>query len=179
MKPSSKKVVAMPRREPPKRNVGERLREELRKVLAIALFFAVGFSIIIFTNSLTGPSAGVVPYSKAIIGGLIVAKVLLIVDLWPGIDRFKGKPLIHNILWKSLLYTAASLVFRFLDPVITFLFKGQGLSAGVHEALQSFTRPRFWAVEIWVAVILLIYVTTRELIRVMGKDEMRVIFLGR
>jgi hypothetical protein len=179
MKPGSKKVVTMPRREPPKRSVGERLREEVRKIAAIALFFAAAFSIIIFTNSLTGSSAGVVPYSKAIIGGLIVAKVLLIVDLWPGIDRFKGKPLVHNILWKGTIYVAASLVFRFIDPVITFLFKGQGFTAGVHEAVQSFTRPRFWAVEIWVAVILLIYVTARELIRVMGREEMRVVFFGR
>jgi hypothetical protein len=179
MKPGSNKVVTMPRREPPKRNVGERLREEIRKILVIALFFSLAFCIIIFADSLTGTSAGVVPYSKAIIGGLIVAKVLLIVDLWPGVDRFKGKPLVYNIVWKSAIYIAASLVFRFIDPVITFLFKGRGLAAGLHEAVESFTRPRFWAVEIWVAVILLIYVTTRELIRVMGKDEMRVIFLGR
>ncbi|HET7873556.1 MAG TPA: hypothetical protein VFL42_13640 [Terriglobales bacterium] len=179
MKSGSKKVVTMPRRELPKRSVHERLREEIRKVAGIALFFAVAFSIIIFADSLTGSGGGLVPYSKAIIGGLIVAKVLLIVDLWPGIDRFKGKPLIHNILWKSSLYTVASLVFRFIDPMITFLFKGQGLAAGFHEAVQSFTRPRFWAVEIWVAVILLIYVTTREFIRVMGKDQMRVILLGR
>jgi len=179
MKQGSEKVVTMPRREPPKRSVGERLREEIRKIAAIALFFSVAFCIIIFTDSLTGTTAGLIPYSKAIIGGLVVAKVLLIVDLLPAIDRFKGKPLAYNIVWKSTIYIAASLVFRFIDPVIAFLFKGQGLTAGVHEAVESFTRPRFWAIEIWVAVILLIYVTTRELVRVMGRDQMRVVFFGR
>lgn len=170
----------MPRKEPGKRSVGERLLEELRKIFAIALFFSVAFCIIIFADNLTVPASGVgISYAKALIGGLIVAKVLLIVDLLPIVDRFYGKPLVNNIVWKSTLYVAASLVFRYIDPVVTSLFKGLGLAAGHHEAVHRFAQPRFWAVEIWVAVILVIYVTARELVRAVGRDQLKAMFLGR
>jgi hypothetical protein len=95
------------------------------------------------------------------------------------VDRFYGKPLMHNILWKSTIYVAASLVFRYVDDLVRSLWKGLGLSGSHHHALSRFAEPRFWAIQIWVTVILLLYVTTRELVRAIGKDELKAMFFGR
>jgi hypothetical protein len=171
----------MPRKQPERRSVRERVREEVRKVLGIALFFAAGLSIIIFADSLTvrGTNVTIGTYLQAVVGGLIVAKVLLLTDLLPVVDRFYGKPLMHNILWKSTIYVAASLVFRYVDDLVRSLWKGLGLSGSHHHALSRFAEPRFWAIQIWVTVILLLYVTTRELVRAIGKDELKAMFFGR
>lgn len=180
MKPRTN-VVMMPRKQPEKRSVRQRLREEVRKILGIALFFATGFSIIILADSLTvrGTNVNVGTYVQAIVGGLIVAKVLLLTDLLPAVDRFYGKPLMHNIVWKSTIYVAASLVFRYLDDLLRSLWHGLGLTGSHGHAMSKFAEPRFWAVQIWVTVVLLLYVTTRELVRAVGKDQMRSLFFGR
>lgn len=171
----------MPRKPPEKRSVRERIRNEAREIFAIALFFSAGFSIIILADSLTvrGTNVNVGSYLQAIVGGLIVAKVLLLTDLLPVVDAFRGKPLMHNILWKSTLYVAASLVFRYLDGLVRSLWKSMGLAEAHHHALSKFVEPRFWAVQIWVTVILLLYVTVRELVRALGKDELKAMFFGK
>jgi hypothetical protein len=161
-------------------HVSARMEEELRKVLVAASFFAIGFCLIIVAERLfvRGSSIEVVGVFRAVVGGLIVAKLLLLVDLVPFVHAFPDKPLVHNILWKSSLYVAASLVFRYLEPFIKSLFKGVGLYASHSGALQELMLPRTWAIEIWLAMLLVVFVTMQELSRVIGKDEFQYIFFG-
>ena len=158
----------------------ERLREECRKILGIAVFFAVLFCLIVLANKLLveGSNVEVTSFAKAIIGGLLVAKVLLLVDLLPFVNAFPDKPLIYNIVWKSLLYIVASLVFHYVEPVIESLLQGESLVSAHHHALQAFTQPIFWANEIWVALLLVLFVTMRELSRALGQSELRRLFFG-
>jgi hypothetical protein len=132
-----------------------RLMEELRKVLGIAVFFAVTFCLVVLANKLMvrGSDIQIVSFATAIVGGLIVAKVLLVVDLLPFVDAFPGKPLVYNIIWKTSIYVAASLVFRYIEPLIKSLFAGASLAAAHHHAVQEFTQPMFWANEIWIALL--------------------------
>ncbi len=159
---------------------GAKAKEELRKIMVAASFFATGFCLIIIAERLfvRGSTIEVAGVFRAVVGGLIVAKVLLIVDLLPFVHAFPEKPLVHNIVWKSSLYVAASLVFRYLEPFIKYLFKGMGLYAAHSGALQELMLARTWAVEIWLAMLLVVFVTMQELSRVIGNEELRFIFLG-
>lgn len=56
---------------------------------------------------------------------------------------------------------------------------GAGLTAASVLAGQPFTQPTFWATAIWIMVLFLVFLTARELGRVLGKDRMRALFLGR
>ena len=163
------------------RHALEKLWEEVRKVLGAALFFAVAFCLIVLADRLVGRGSDmeIASFSRAIIGGLIVAKILLLVDLLPFVDAFPGKPIVYNIAWKSTIYIAASLLFRYIEPLIKSLIAGASPSAAHHHAVQELSQPRFWAIEIWVAVLLVIFVTMLELTRALGKDKMRLIFFGR
>jgi hypothetical protein len=158
----------------------EWFKEEFRKVMGVAAFFAAAFCLIVLANKLMveGSDIEVVSFATAIFGGLIVAKVLLIADLLPFVDAFRGKPLIYNIVWKSLIYITASLIFHYIEPLVKFLFTGASLAAAHHHAMQAFTHPMFWANEIWVAMLLVLFVTMRELSRALGKDQMRRLFFG-
>jgi hypothetical protein len=155
--------------------------QNLVVVLGIAAFFAVAFCLVVLANKLMvrGSDIEIVSFATAIVGGLIVAKVLLVVDLLPFVDAFPGKPLVYNISWKTSIYVAASLVFRYVEPLIKALFAGASGAAAHHHAVQEFTQPMFWANEIWIALLLVIFVTMQELSRALGKDKMRLLFFGR
>ena len=84
----------------------DRLKDETRKFLWTAMFFAATFCVVVVTNKLLvkGSDIEIASFGTAIVGGLIVAKVLLLVDLLPFVDAFPGKPLVYNILWKTPIY---------------------------------------------------------------------------
>ena len=158
----------------------DRLKDETRKVLWTAMFFAATFCVVVVTNKLLvkGSDIEIASFGTAIVGGLIVAKVLLLVDLLPFVDAFPGKPLVYNILWKTPIYIAATLVFRYLEPMAKSLFAGVGAASAHRHAIQGFTQPIFWATEIWIALLLGAFVTMQELARRLGTDKMRLIFFG-
>jgi len=158
-----------------------RVKEEVRKLLIAAIFFSVGFLLLILHNRLLTLGSGIeiAGVTRALVGGLIVAKVLLTVDLLPFVDAFPNKPLVYNITWKSLLYITGSIVFLYLEPLVKNLFKGAGLYLSHSRAWQEVMVPRTASIAIWLAVLMTGFVTIRELSRVIGKAPMKDIFLGR
>jgi hypothetical protein len=158
-----------------------KVREEVREILVIAIFFSTGFCLIDLSDRLLTRGSGIeiASFARALVGGLIVAKVLLIVDLLPFVHRFPEKPLIQNIVWKSSLYLAASLVFLYCEALIKHLFKGLGLAQSHSLALMKFALPATWAVEIWLAMLLVAFVTMQELSHVIGREQLKQLFFGR
>lgn len=156
-------------------------RGGVTKFLATAMFFSTGFCLILVAERLVTRGSGieVAGFFRALIGGLIVAAVLLIVDSLPIVHAFQGKPLIYTIAWKSVLYIAVSLVYRYLKPLLTYVFQGMGISAAQSHALQQFLLPKTWAIDIWVAMLLVVYVTMKELSRVIGNNQLKYMFFGQ
>lgn len=156
------------------------MKEEIRKILLTAAFFSTGFCIIVLCNRLLteGTSIEVASFGRALVGGLIVAKVLLSVDLLPFVHAFPHKPLVHNIGWKSSLYVVAGVIFLYIEPFFKNLFRGAGLYMAHSRAWHELTLPRTWATLIWLAVLLAVFVTIQELGRVVGKEQLSHIFFG-
>jgi hypothetical protein len=140
-----------------------------------------GFCIIILHNRLLTRGSGIeiAGFARALVGGLIVAKVLLTVNLLPFVHAFPHKPLVHNIAWKSSLYVAASVVFLYIEPFLKNLVRGAGLALSHSRAWHELMLPRTWATLIWLAVLMLIFVTMQELKRVIGKEKLNDMFFGR
>ena len=152
-----------------------RLKEELRKGLITAVFFSIGFVVIMVHNRLLTEGTRFKPQSfvMALVGGLIAGKVLVSVDMLPFVDAFPGKPMIYNIGWKSSLYVAAAVVFLYTDPFVKHLVKGAGLYASHSQAWHELMLPRTWATMIWVVVLMLIFVTMKEMSRVVQASTLR------
>ena len=49
---------------------------------------------------------------------------------------------------------------------------------GNEKLLAEIAWPRFWAIEIILLVLILMYCTMHELVRVIGKEKVRRIFFG-
>lgn len=157
-----------------------RLKEEGRKGLAVAVYFAIGFLIIQFHNRLLveGSNIKIASYVRGLVGGLIAAKVLLSVDMLPFFDAFPDKPMIFNVGWKTTLYTGGVLGFLYTEPFLRHFIMGAGLYASHLQAWQELMLPRTWAKVIWVAVLLLGFVIMQELSRELGKDRLKRMFFG-
>jgi hypothetical protein len=155
-------------------------KEELRKILVVAVFFSAGFCLIHVSNRLLteGSQVELASLTRAIFGGLIVAKVLLSVDILPFVHAFPGKPLLYNIAWKSSLYIAAAVIFLYIEPFLKNLFKGAGLFVSHSRAWHELMLPHTWATVIWVAMLMAVFVTLKELSRVIGKDQLKSMFFG-
>jgi hypothetical protein len=157
-----------------------KLKEEIPELLVAAVFFSIGFCIIILHNRLLTEGSGIeiAGFARALVGGLIVAKVLLSVDMLPFVHGFPHKPIVYNIGWKTLLYLAASVVFLYTEPFLRNLFKGVGLYSSHSRAWHELMLPRTGATVIWVLVLLLMFVTMKELSRVIGKEKLKQVFFG-
>lgn len=157
------------------------LKQQAENFLATAVFFSTGFCLILVAERLVSRGSGieVASFFQALYGGLIVAAVLRVVDALPFVHTFPGKPLIYNVVWKSSTYIAASLVYRYIKPLVKYLFHGMSIPAAASGALQEFMLTRRWAIEIWLAMLLVVYVTMQELARVIGRDRLKDIFFGR
>jgi hypothetical protein len=164
-----------------KPGVKARAKEEGRKLLVGAVFFSIGFCVILIHNRLyvEGSQVETASFARALIGGVIVAKVLLTVDVLPFVDIFPHKPMIHNIAWKTSLYLAASLVFLYAEPFLLHLIKGAGLHGSHSQAWHELMLPRTWALVVSLAVLFLGFVVMQELSRVIGRDQLKYMFFGR
>jgi hypothetical protein len=155
--------------------------EEFRKVRGGFFFFAGTFSLVVVTDHILGRGTDVlVPsFARAIIGGLIAAKVMLIVDALPFTHRFQGRPLAYPILWKSALYFLTAQALSYLEALVRTLLSGQGIVAAHHAGIDHFREPRTWAVALWVAIMILGFVTMRELSRALGSGTIRKMLWNR
>ena len=99
------------------------LKHELGEVIPPTLFFFIAFQVIALTRALMLREYGiqVATFVAATIGALIVAKVVLLADLLPFVNRFPDKPLIYNVVWKTSIYVVAALFVRYVEHLFPFL----------------------------------------------------------
>jgi hypothetical protein len=161
-------------------NFTSRLKQEILEAVPPFIFFLVAFHLIALTRVLMqeqyGIEAGTV--MNATIAALIVAKVVLLADLLPFINRFPEKPLAWNIVWKTLIYMLASFVVVYLEHLWEFRGEYGSIAAAHSHMVEELIWPHVWAVQLWMTVLFLLYCTLRELSRVLGGQRMRALFLG-
>jgi len=152
----------------------EKIKEEFLAILPPTIFFFIALHIV----ALKG--IGIRPTTSAsiFIGALLLGKAVLIADLTPIINRFPYRPLIYNVVWKTLIYVAFATFLHYLEQLIEFSRHAGGIVAGNNELLARTIWPHFWAVEITLFVLILMYCTMHELVRVIGKEKVKRIFFG-
>ncbi|MGH7306121.1 MAG: hypothetical protein ACRELZ_22790 [Candidatus Rokuibacteriota bacterium] len=159
--------------------VWAKVKHEFHEVLPPMIFFLVAFHIVLLERALMAREYGLHPLSMATatVTALIVAKVVLIADLLPIINRFPEKPLVYNVVWKTAIYVGASLLAHYLEHLIPLWWR-TGFRAANEHLWGALVWPHFWAVQLLLVVLFFIYCAMRELARVIGRERVRAIFLG-
>ena len=161
-------------------NISSRLKHEIAEVIPPTVFFFIAFQVIAFTRALMLEEYGirVSTFVTASIAALVVAKVVVLTDLLPFLNRFPEKPLIYNVVWKTAIYLVAAIFVRYVEHLISFVRQHGDLATANRRLLDEVVWPHFWAVQIWLVVLFLVYCALRELIRVLGRDRVRSMFFG-
>ena len=96
----------------------------------------------------------------------------------PPINRYPHKPLAYNIVWKTGIYLLMASVIHYVERLIDFSRQAGGLVAGNEKLLAEIVWPHYWAVQIILFLLILVYCTAHELVRVIGRDKMLRLFFG-
>jgi hypothetical protein len=157
-----------------------KLKEEFFKLLPPTIFFFIALHIVMFIRVLMLEGTGVAPSSSISIAvaALILGKAVLVADMLPMINRFPHKPLIYNIAWKTVIYLLISAVIHYLERLIDFWRQTGGFVAGNQKLLAEIIWPHFWAIQIILFVLIAMYCTIHELVRVIGREKVMRIFFG-
>ena len=158
----------------------EKLKEEFIALLPPAIFFFVALHLVAFVRVLMLEGTGISATTSisVTIAALIIAKAVLLADLLPFINRYPRKPLVYNIAWKTVIYMLAASLIHYAERLIEFSREAGGIVAGNEKLLAGMVWPHFWAIQIFLLVLILMYCTMRELIRVIGREKVRQIFFG-
>jgi hypothetical protein len=157
------------------RRVGAFLLREFLEILPPTIFFIIGFNLIVLTTNLILADYGAqfASFMLATAAALIVAKALLVANAMPVIRHFDRAPLIRPILFKTVFYSVAVFIARLLEHWIEYLLSRDYVFGGFlkHET-ATFSWDRFIAIQLWILVLFLIYVTASEFNRLFGEREL-------
>jgi hypothetical protein len=163
--------------------LGAFLLHEFHEMLPPTIFFFVGFNLILFSKRLLLADY-LIQFSGFILAttsALIVGKTVLVADMMPFLRRFDHAPLVQPVLFKTAVYTVLVFVARLLEAFVHYLIQGGVVGGGgfLHEVLGSFSWDHFIAVQMWISVLFLVYVTASEVNDLLGDGELFKIFFTR
>jgi hypothetical protein len=163
--------------------IGKVLLHEVRLVIPPTLFFFFGFNLILVTKRLFLADY-LIAYTGFLIAttsALIVGKVVLVADKLAFLAWFDDEPLAYPILFKTVVYTVLVFIARPLEAFIHYLVDGNAIGGGqfIRHELGQFSWPHFIAIQMWIFVLFLIYVTATELDELFGDGELYKILFKR
>jgi len=149
----------------------EFLKRELKAVALVTAYFLSWFSVIGYLKSLMLEQYNVsyVAVSSALVGSLVIAKVVVILDETSVGDRFSKQAAIIHILWRSLIYTFFVAIIMVLEKIVEGMFDGQAIA----EATKSFwvhrNRDHMLVSVILISIAFLFYNTFAVVNHALGK----------
>jgi hypothetical protein len=156
------------------------LKHEFYEVLPPTIFFLIAFHIVIIDRRLMLRAYGLplASIAGATVGALLIAKIVLITDKFAFINRFPDKPLIYNVVWKTVIYVAAALFIHYVEHLVPIWWRTGDLGAANRQLGSEIVWPHFWAIQLWLIVLLFVYCALRELIRAIGREKISAMFFG-
>ena len=160
--------------------VAATIKEEFLALLPPTIYFFVALHIIALMRLLMVKATGITPLTSAsvLVAALVLGKSVLLADMLPAINRFPDKPLIYNVAWKTLIYTVVALIIHYLEHLYDYAREAGGIVAGNEKMLATIIWPHFWAVQILLVVLIVLYCVMHELVRLIGRDRFVRMFFG-
>jgi hypothetical protein len=156
----------------PKPNLKKRLAHELRSYVSTAAFLAIFFVSLATYRKLVLAEYHVsyFQYGYALVEALILAKIILLGEAMHVGERFRDRPLLVSILWKTLIFSAFTVLFMTVEHVLSALLHHrpplEELSFSGAQGDEKLARLQL------VLVSFLPYFAFRELGRVIGEERM-------
>lgn len=158
-----------------------RVKELFLEILPAFIFFLVMFHLLLVGRVVILKRYGIPAESSAIafVSAFIVAKVVLIANRIPFLNSYPGKPLIYNVILKTVVFSVLTMIFMLIEELVRLSGKMGGPANACSHMLEGFTWSYFLLREAWIFVLVLLYCAGAELTRVVGARRVREIFFGK
>lgn len=157
-----------------------KVKEEVRALIPPTIFFLVALHLIAVLRTLMLEGTGIALGTSAsvTVAALLISKAVLIADALPFINRYPDKPLVYNIAWKTAIYVLASMLIHYLEHLAGPWWETGSFVAANRKLLAEIVWPHFWAIQLLLVVLILMYCSMRELVRAIGPANVRQMFFG-
>lgn len=154
------------------------LKHEIKKVGTLALFFLIGFGYILLIMKLFLKEYSIDTYifSKAIIGALVAAKAVAIMDVTPWMNRFEQSPRYLSILYKTFVYTLAVVILGVIEHLLHAYHETKAIAPAFKSFIASENFYQFMAVILCISIVFFLHNIFRELDTYLGKGNMNKFF---
>ena len=156
------------------------VKEECIIIFPAVVYFCIALNLVYFTQNLALREGGIhySNYLTVTLAGVIMGKVLIIINSFPFIDLFPKKPLIYNILWKSFFYNFILFLVRLLDMYIELRLKFHNYDKVFHQIRVELDSPMFWCAQMWLILVFIIFIVFTEIFNRVGKHKMMHMLFG-
>jgi len=160
-----------------KSGLKQRLTREMSEYGVNFVYLAVFFGVILTYRRLILASYDIphVHYGLAVIEAAVLAKVIMLGDIFRLGRSLEDRPLILATLYKTFVFTLWVILFKIVESAVDGLLRGRGLLRG---ALSLFERNGYdvLAYVLIVFSALVPFFAMKELSRVLGAEKVRALF---
>jgi hypothetical protein len=159
--------------------IGRKVGHELLEYGLISAYLYVCFGALIFYKVaiLRGHGIDIAPYGLAAIKALVLGKFIPMGHAARMGDHYERRRFIHVVAYKSTLFLVMLLVLTFIEEAVVGVIHGRTIGESLADVAGG-TLPEIVASSVIMLLILIPYVTVRELNAVLGKGNLRQILLG-
>jgi len=154
----------------PLSSAGHWLWEELWSLIPIAIFFMTGFLLVLLIIKLTLAEYSIefTTFSKAVIGALIAAKVVLILNATP-LARGMGRlPRIVPVFWRTLFYGGCFITLAIAEKAFDQRREHGGFAASFDYVMTHTDLHRLMALTVGIALVFAVYFILFEIADYLG-----------
>jgi hypothetical protein len=157
-----------------------KLAHEMRALLWIFLYLALFFCALATYSTLLLDEFHVsyFAYGTALLNAAIMAKVILLGEMFRVGHKHESKPLIYSVIWKAFVYSILMGAFHVVEEVIKGLLHGHGLAGSLHD-LTTGRMIEIVARNFVVFCALIPFFAIREMSRVIGAEKLADLFFRR
>jgi hypothetical protein len=162
-------------------SAGERIRRELREIGLVTLYFLACFFFFLSLKKLLLEEYEIetAVFHTAVVGALVVAKVVVLLEKTAFANRFRSGMLFAHVVWRSLAYTAVVFAVTLAERVFD-LYREQGnLTETASAVWAGEDFQHFLAMNLCVGLSFLVYNCFSEIDRHLGEGGLRQLFFGR
>ena len=156
------------------------LKKEILHITPVFIFFFIAFNIINLTEGLILKKAGIVfTLLDITFAAALIAKVLLVLDHLPIMEAVPKRPLIIRIVWKSFLYWGIAFIVRQGMQYFHYYMENRDFGTAWSAYVFHLNVDLIVAIQSWCLMLMVLFVTARELARVLHPKKMRNIFFSK
>ena len=160
--------------------IGKWLRNEAAEARSIFLFFLFGFlfQLLIIKLVLAEFSIPMFAISKALLGAILAAKAVLILDTTSLAQKLERYPRAIAVAVKTILYGTGTLMLGYLERLIEALFHTGSFDGAIRSVTEQTNLDRFFAWILGISLVFALYFVWSEIGEQMGQGALWALFFG-